>query len=61
MLLYVIHPAIIVILRGAAKAVKLSPVLVEQTMIQYILVCALSVAAVYIFQVLTSLVLPKGK
>lgn len=45
MLLYIIHPAIIVILRGIAKVLGLTKLLIENTMIQYLSVCMLSIIA----------------
>lgn len=44
MLLYVMHPAVIVVLRGVAKAAKLTGILVDNTFIQYISVCIVSLA-----------------
>lgn len=50
MLLYIVHPAVIVILRGLAKATGLTKLLIENTIIQYLSVCMLSLAFVFIIQ-----------
>jgi len=49
LILYVIHPAVIVVLRGTAKAAGLKELLIDHAFIQYILVCAVSMAAVAVF------------
>lgn len=43
MLVYIIHPAVIILLRGIARAMKLTDILIENNFIQYLCVCALSV------------------
>lgn len=58
MLLYIIHPAVLVVLRGMAKAANLTPILVDQTLIRYLAVCGLSAAGVYLLRTLRSLALP---
>ena len=50
MLLYVIHPAVIVLWRMIAKAAGQTKLLVENTFILYVAVCTLSVTAVYLIQ-----------
>lgn len=52
MLLYLIHPAVLVVWRGFAKAVKQTELLVDNTIIKYLAVCTLSLAAVYLIQFL---------
>lgn len=47
MLIYIIHPAMIVCLRGIAKAANLTEFLVESTFLQYICVSLMSLAASY--------------
>lgn len=49
MLLYLIHPAVIIVLRGAAKFLGLTHFLVENTLVHYGAVCMLSLGAIYIF------------
>ncbi len=49
LILYVIHPAVIVVLRGTAKAAGLKELLIDHAFIQYILVCAVSMAAAAVF------------
>ncbi len=44
MLLYILHPTVIVLLRGFAKIVGLTELLTENTFVQYLAVCALSLA-----------------
>ncbi len=50
MLLYLIHPAVIVLWRALAKAVGQTELLVNNTIIKYLAVCTLSLAAVYLIQ-----------
>lgn len=45
MLVYVIHPAVLIVLRGIAGAAGLTDLLVENTLIQFVSVTALSFAA----------------
>lgn len=52
MLIYLIHPAIIILIRGIAKAAKCTSLLVDQTFVLYLLVCALSGAAAFLIQFL---------
>lgn len=40
---YILHPAFIIIVRGAAKVLHLTPLLVENSLIHYLIVSALSV------------------
>lgn len=49
LVLYVIHPAVIVALRGAAKAAGLTEILIDHVFVQYILVCMLSLAAAVVY------------
>ena len=42
MLLYILHPAVIVLLRGFAKITGLEKILTENTFVQYLSVCVLS-------------------
>lgn len=51
MMLYIIHPAIIIIVRGIAKVTGLAKILVDNTFIQYIFVCVLSLIAAFYIQV----------
>lgn len=46
MLLYIIHPAVIALLRAIAKAIKQTPLLVENTLVHYLCVCLLSACIV---------------
>ena len=50
MLLYVIHPAVIVVWHKAVKTIKLPGFLAENNFIEYLAVCVLSAAAVYFIQ-----------
>lgn len=50
MILYIIHPAVIIALRGAAKVTGLTEILVDNPFVQYISVCLLSLAAAFIIQ-----------
>ena len=54
MLVYIIHPAVIILLRGIAKAAKLSNILIDNNFIQYLCVCALSFGIVCLGQYLKS-------
>ncbi|MDE6232809.1 MAG: amino-acid racemase, partial [Lachnospiraceae bacterium] len=51
MMLYIIHPAVIIVVRGIAKVTRLTKILVDNTFIQYISVCVLSLAAAFCIQV----------
>lgn len=42
MLVYIIHPAVIILLRGFAKAVKLTNILIDNNFVQYLCVCTIS-------------------
>ena len=46
MLIYIIHPAVIVLLRGIAKTANLTSLLVDNTLMHYFCVCLLSAAIV---------------
>ena len=46
---YVIHPAVIVVLRGAAKGAQFTEFLIDRAFIQYITVCMLSTATAVIY------------
>ena len=61
MLLYVLHPAVIIAWRGVAKAAGMTEAFIGNTLTEYLAVCLLSMAAVSILQFLTGLVLPGGK
>lgn len=50
-LIYVIHPAVIVLLRGFAKVTGLTKLLIENTMLQYLSVCLLSLALASVIRV----------
>lgn len=50
MLLYIIHPAVIVVVRGIAKITKSTKLLIDNTFIQYLTVCALSLIIVFSIQ-----------
>lgn len=43
--IYILHPAFIILVRGAAKVIHLTPLLVENSLIHYFAVSALSVGA----------------
>ncbi|MBD5089439.1 MAG: acyltransferase family protein [Clostridiales bacterium] len=47
MLLYIIHPAVIVLIRGIAKVTKSTKLLIDNTFVQYLSVCLLSLIIVY--------------
>lgn len=51
MILYIIHPAVIIVLRGIAKVTKLTKILIDNTFIQYISICVLSLIAAFCIQV----------
>lgn len=42
---YILHPAMIVVIRGAAEAVGLTAVLVDNSLVHYLAVCLLSFLA----------------
>ncbi|MCI8408885.1 MAG: acyltransferase family protein [Lachnospiraceae bacterium] len=50
MLLYIIHPAVIVVVRGIAKITKSTKLLIDNTFIQYLTVCVLSLIIVFSIQ-----------
>lgn len=50
MWIYIIHPAVIVLLRGIAKKTNLTGLLIENTLVQYLSVCLLSVSAAFVIQ-----------
>lgn len=52
MLLYIIHPAVIIGLRVIAKKANLTELLIEHTFVHYLAVCALSILAVWLIQVI---------
>lgn len=47
MLLYIIHPAVIVLVRGIAKVTKSTKLLINNTFVQYLSVCLLSLIIVF--------------
>lgn len=49
LVLYVIHPAVIVVLRGVAKGAQFTEFLIDRAFIQYITVCMLSTATAVIY------------
>ena len=51
MVLYIIHPAVIVAQRLIAKVTGLTKILVDNSFFQYISVCLLSLAAMFIIQI----------
>jgi len=51
MMLYIIHPAVIVAQRLIAKVTGLTKILVDNSFFQYISVCLLSLAAMFIIQI----------
>ena len=50
MLLYVLHPAVIAVLHKAAKAAGLEELLIRNTFVQYLTVCAASLAVTYVIR-----------
>lgn len=50
MMLYVIHPAVIIFVRGIAKAAGCTGLLVKNTLIQYLAVCIVSLIVVFFVQ-----------
>ena len=59
MLVYVIHPAVIIALRGAAKAAGLTWLLVDNTLVQFLTVTAASFAAAALIGYVTGYVLKR--
>ena len=57
MLLYIIHPAVIIVLRGIAKITGLTKLLIENTVVEYLAVCALS----FVFMLIIQFCLERGK
>ncbi len=49
LVLYVLHPAVIVVLRGLAKGLGLTKVLVDNTFVQYVSVCGVSLLGAFLF------------
>lgn len=49
LILYVVHPAVIVILRGLAQILGLTEFLVDNTFVQYITVCLGTLLAAYLY------------
>ncbi len=49
LILYVLHPAVIVALRGMAQLLGLKKLLVENTFVQYLSVCAGTLLAAYVY------------
>lgn len=49
LIVYIIHPAVIVVLRGLAKGMGLTELLVDNTFVQYISVCVVSLLAAFVF------------
>lgn len=50
MFIYIIHPAVIILLRGIAKITHLEKLFIENTFIQYCLVCVWSMAIAFIIK-----------
>ena len=49
LVLYVIHPAVIVVLRGIAEWLGLTKLLIANTFVQYISVSGVSLSAAFVF------------
>lgn len=49
LILYVVHPAVIVVLRGIAEWLGLTEILVANTFVQYVSVCGVSLLAAFVF------------
>lgn len=56
MCVYIIHPFCIVLVRGIAKATKLTGLLVEQSLVHYLAVCVASVGISFIIAKMISLI-----
>lgn len=50
MLIYIIHPAVIILLRGIAKIIHLTDLLIDNTIVQYFFVCTVSMIIVFFIQ-----------
>lgn len=59
MLVYILHPAVIIALRGAAKAAGLTWLLVDNTLVQFLTVTAASFAAAALIGYVTGYVLKR--
>lgn len=59
MLVYVIHPAVLIVLRGLAKAAGLTWLLTDNTMIQFLTVTAVSFAAAALIGYVTGSILKR--
>lgn len=57
--IYVLHPAFIVVLRGAAKLLHLTALLVDNSLIHFLAVCALSVPAGFLAAAIQAKLSPK--
>lgn len=58
--IYVLHPAFIVVIRGAAKLLHLTTLFVDNSVLHYLAVCSLSVGAGFALVRLTSRI-PRGR
>lgn len=56
--IYVLHPAFIVVIRGAAKLLHLTGLLVDNSLLHYLAVCLLSLCAGFVMTWLTGLISP---
>lgn len=50
MILYMIHPAVIVLVRGIAKVTKSTKLLIDNTFMQYLTVCVLSLVIIFVLE-----------
>ncbi len=50
MLIFIIHPAVIVVVRAIAKKLELSDILVDNSMIHYLTVCVISLITAFVLQ-----------
>lgn len=61
MILYVIHPYTIIILRGIAKVLKLEAILIQNSLIHFVMVTILSIIASYFILQVTNLIADRRK
>lgn len=59
--IYILHPALIVIIRGAARPLHMTELLVDNSLIHYLAVCLLSAAAAYAVVTILNRTLPPNR
>lgn len=60
MLIYILHPAVLIGLRGAAGYLNMSEILVENSLVQFLTVSAVSLAAAWILQMAAKQIFNRG-